>query len=115
MIISISKYSIGPEVKELYVGQRTPECTFPVTRDTDMTVSIGVTTCGTVQSIEGYYLYYQNTVYGKAEEDGQNPIVYSEDLSFNATCVYNRNATVSAGYTPNVNYTLGVTGNELGW
>lgn len=93
------------------MGQRTPECTFPVTPNTDMTFSIGVGICATVRWIRGYHLYYFNVVHGKAEVDGPSQVVYSEDVAFNATCVYNRNATVSTGYTPNVNYTLSVTGN----
>ncbi|KAL9952417.1 hypothetical protein ACROYT_G039667 [Oculina patagonica] len=109
MVISISKYALGPEITELYVGQRIPGCKFPVIPNTDMTVSIGVGTCGTQRWIRGYHLYYFNIVHGKAEVDGQSHVVYSEDVAFNATCVYNRNATVTAGYTPNVNYTLSVT------
>ena len=112
MVISISKSTLGPEIKELYVGQKTPECTFPVTPDEDMTVSIGVGTCGTVQWIHGYHLYYHNVVHGKAKADAQRRVVYSEDVAFNATCVYDRNVTVSSGYTPNVNFTLSVTGND---
>ena len=93
------------------MGQRTPECTFAVIPNSDMTVSIGVGTCGTARWVHEYYLYYQNVVHGKAEADGVTRVVYSEDVEFNATCVFNRNVTLSSSYTPNVNFTLGVTGN----
>lgn len=112
LIVTISKSSLGPEVKQLYVGQPNPGCTFDVNPSADTTVSVLVNTCGTRRWTRGNYLFYNNVVYGKANSDDASPVVYSEDVAFNATCIFNRNANVSASYLPNTNFTLGVTGNE---
>ena len=93
------------------MGQQNDECTFDVDNSTDTTLSINVNTCETKQWTRGNYLFYNNVVYGKAES-GDVPVVYSQDVTFNATCVFNRIANVTAGFLPNSNFTLGVTGNK---
>lgn len=110
--ITISKSGLGPEVNNVYVGQQIQECTFNVNHSTDTTLSILVNTCGTKQWTRGNYLFYNNVVYGKAERGLASPVVYSEDVTFNATCVFNRIVNVTAGFLPNSNFTLGVTGNK---
>ena len=111
--ITISKSSLGPEVKKLYVGhQQIDECRFDVDNSSDTTLSINANTCGTKQWTRGNYLFYNNVVYGKAESGDASPVVYSQDVTFNATCVFNRIANVTAGFLPNSNFTLGVTGNK---
>ena len=112
LTITISKSSLGLAVKEVYVGQQTGECTFSVDHNTDTKLIIPVNTCGTKQWTRGSYLFYNNVVYGKAESDGGSPVVYSEDVTFNATCVFNRIVNVTAAFLPNSNFTLGVTGNK---
>lgn len=112
LTITISKSSLGPAVKQLYVGQRIEGCTFDVDPSTETTFSIHVDTCGTKRWTRGNYLFYNNIVYGKAESDGDSPVVYSEDVTFNATCVFNRNVNVTAAFLPNANFTVDVTGNE---
>jgi len=109
LTITISKSSLGPAVKQLYVGQRIEGCTFDVDPSTETTFSIHVDTCGTKRWTRGNYLFYNNIVYGKAESDGDSPVVYSEDVTFNATCVFNRNVNVTAAFLPNANFTVDVT------
>lgn len=108
--ITISKSALGPQVNNVSVGQQVQECTFNVNHSTDTTLSILANTCGTKQWTRGNYLFYNNVVYGKAEsDDPDSPVVYSEDVTFNATCVFNRIVNVTAGFLPNSNFTLGVT------
>ena len=99
-------------MKQLYVGQRIEGCTFDVDPNTDTSFTIHVETCGTKQWTRGNYLFYNNVVYGNAESDGSSPIVYSEEVAFNATCVFDRNVNVPAAFLPNANFTLHTTGNE---
>ena len=112
LTITVSKLSLGPAVKEVYVGQQIEGCTFNVDPNTDTTLTIPVDTCGTKQWTRGNYLFYNNVVYGKAEGDGVLPVVYSQDVTFNATCVFNRIVNVTASFLPNANFTLGTTGNK---
>ena len=112
LTITISKSSLGPAVKQLYVGQQIEGCTFDVDPIRNTTFTIPVDTCGTKQWTRGDYLFYNNVVYGKAEGDGVSPVVYSEDVTFNATCVFNRIVNLNAAFSPNANFTLGVAGKE---
>jgi len=110
MTITISKSSLGPEVKQLYVGQEIESCTFDVDPSaTDMTLVIPVDTCGTKQWTRGDYLFYNNVVYGRAQAQGASLVVHSLDVTFNATCVFNRIVNVTASYLPNANFTLSTT------
>lgn len=113
LTITISKSSVGPAVKQLYVGQRIEGCTFDVDANADTTLSIQVDTCGTRRWTLGNYLFYNNVVYGNAESDGGLPIVHSEDVAFNATCVFDRIINVTAAFLPNANFTLSTTGNKV--
>ena len=94
------------------MGQQIEGCTFNVNPSTDTTLSISPETCGTKRWTRGDYLFYNNVVYGKAESDGVSPVVYAEDVTFNATCVFNRIVNVTASYSPNANFTLSTTGNK---
>ena len=110
MNVSISRNALGPDMSQLYLNQRSPQCTYNVDPNSDVTVAIKTGTCGMRATQHGNYVHFKNTVHGDAGGGAGGSITHTHDISFVATCIYERNATLSASYRSNNNFTLSTKG-----
>lgn len=110
MNVTISKHTLGSDLHELYINQRTDECTHAINPDEDVSLHLKTGACGMRVSQRGNYLHYQNTVHGEARRNAQGvKITFTHDISFDATCIYERNATLKADIETINNFKLPTT------
>lgn len=115
MNVTISKHTLGSDLHELYINQRIDECTHAINPDEDVSLHLKTGACGMRVSQRGNYLHYQNTVHGEAGRNAQGvKITFTHDISFDATCIYERNATLKADIETINNFKLPTTSKEYG-